>query len=76
MREAVLGALAALAAAEPPDGSAWLYIMLGMMVAVGVALLGHGYWVWRRSRGPLQSADDVVRHAAEVSDPRRDGMNR
>jgi hypothetical protein len=37
-----------------------VYVLLGLGVTALVVVLGHSYWAWRRSRGPLRSADQDV----------------
>jgi hypothetical protein len=39
---------------------ALMFVYLGIGAAAVVALVAHSYWAWRRSRGPLRSADEDV----------------
>jgi hypothetical protein len=36
-------------------------VLLGILAALLITVLGHSYWAWRRSRGPLRSSDDDVK---------------
>lgn len=67
----MLGIVAQAAADTAAGPSALLFIVLGLVAAALVMFFGHSVWVWRRSRGPLRSADDVVQHLAdgEVHEP-------
>jgi len=67
MHHALSGALIAfgapLASGEGP-GSGLLFVLLGLCAALLAMGIGHAYWLWRRTRGPLRSADDAVANLA------------
>lgn len=50
------------------SGAALLFLLLGVIAAMFIAVVGHAYWAWRRSRGELRSADQTVLNLAS---PRR-----
>ena len=46
------------------SGAALLFILLGVIAAMFIAVVGHAYWAWRRSRGQLRSADKMIPNLA------------
>jgi hypothetical protein len=70
--------------AQPPPGAdgdssggwAAFYVLIGLVVTAVAVFMGHGYWVYRRAKGPIHSADKdieaiVNRHAPPADEDRR-----